>query len=123
MPHTLNVHLEVHDNYLACRVTGKDSTTNTRTYWQQLYEAAEKHGIDNILIVEKLEGQPPMGEVYQLVEEHVNKFWGKRIAFVDLIPSHSADNRLAATLFLNRGVVVELFDQEADALRWLLKQD
>lgn len=123
MSHTFNVHLHVHDNYLECRVSGKDSTANTRAYWQQLHEAAKKHNIDNILIVEKLEGQPPIGEVYRLVEEHVNKFWGKRIAFVDRIPDHSADNRLAATLFLNRGVVVEIFDQEADALDWLLKQE
>lgn len=121
MASPLHIHITPHDKYLECHIQGEDSAENSLAYWMKVLEASRKHKIDRILIIEELLGKLKTSESYALVDQHVDAFWGKRIAFIDLIPGDEKANALGITMAQNRGVAIEVFTDKTTAIQWLLQ--
>lgn len=116
----LDITITVKDNYLECHVTGMDSAENTLAYWMQILAAAEKYQVDNLLVIEELNGRLKTSDSYGLVDQYASSFWGKRIAFIDLVPGDAKANLLGLVTAQNQGVIVESFTDTESALHWLL---
>jgi len=63
-------------------------------------------------------------EVFAIVSSEVPKAWPwvTQVAFVDVNPEHSWENRaFAEDVAINRGLMMRVFQTVADAKEWLLK--
>lgn len=89
----------------------------------KLVELRLVHRIDKVLVDSRARsGQPPALDIFRGGELLAKKLGaGTRIAV--LVGQIEGDHTLFENVTVNRGAVVAFFQQEALALRWLLKNE
>lgn len=116
--------VEDRGGYLHVRVTGENSPQAVRGYLADLRTICIERGSDAVLIEESLQG-PGLAllEIFQIASEGCRHGLEiGRIAFVDVVPEHSAaDMQFAETVAVNRGLNIRRFRTVQDAERWLLE--
>ncbi len=119
-----DLRFEQHPQYLLARVSGpEDSLEVSVAYWQEVAAEAIRQGVRRLLVVENF---PNNGETADLMA--LGRFLAElglqeiRIAFVDEQPDHLDRNRIGELVAVNRGLRGKVFDNFADAERWLLAE-
>ncbi len=115
--------VEEYPGYIVFRVSGQDSLQFSMDYWQKVGQVCNEKKVYKALIVEDLQGQISMSEMYELCEALPHFVLGLDIAFIDNDPEHSYDNLFGETVARNRGVNINDFSNEKDAIAWLLETD
>ena len=109
--------------YLHATATGVNSTENFVRFTSEVLEECRRTQLRNVLIEDKLEG-PRMSEmdVFLVVIEASKRAAGfyTALAYVD---EKIGDARyFAETVAVNRGIPIAIFNNVADAEKWLLSQ-
>jgi len=85
----------------------------------KVMQLLEKHGIGNVLVdLQGLTVAPPTMEIYQFASDMPIQL---QIAMVFSEDTHD-DLRFLETVAYNRGRIINMFDNEPDALNWLRGQ-
>ncbi len=116
--------LEYRPQYLYAFVTGeKDSCEISRRYWQEIADECNKSGIKKVLIEEDIKENISMSDMYRFASEIPELgFHGVRVAFVDRQESQHQMNQFGETVATNRGLVSRVFNNFAEAEKWLLSE-
>jgi hypothetical protein len=113
---------EYRPQYLYAFVTGeKDSYEISKQYWQEVADECQKSGIKKVLIEEDLKENVSMPEMYRFASEIPGLgFFGIRVAFVDRQQDQQQLNQFGETVATNRGLFSRVFNNFAEAEKWLL---
>jgi hypothetical protein len=116
--------LEYRPKYLYAFVRGeKDSYEISRQYWQEIADECNKSGIRKVLIEEDIKENISMSDMYRFASEIPELgFHGVRVAFVDRQESQHQLNQFGETVATNRGLVSRVFNNFAEAEKWLLSE-
>lgn len=108
--------------YLYVYVTGEhDSYEISRRYWQEVADKCSRENCSRVLIEEDIPEMVSMAEVFKLASEIPQMgFYGIRIAFVDRYIEHHDLNQFAELVAVNRGLYGKIFNDTAEAEKWLL---
>lgn len=112
--------MEQRDGYIYAVASGERLTAQiSAAYWNEIAGRCFESECDKILI-EKAFVQPVGPGDMLLMADHLGKLLpGRHIAFVDRF-HHDDINELGKKLARNREVMMQIFDNIADAEKWLL---
>jgi hypothetical protein len=106
--------------YLWVLVGGERLTADiSRRYWEEIAEKCDELGRGKILIEKEFPESVGPGEMLVMAENLGKLLPTRRIAFIDRF-DHSSINELGKKLARNREVMMQTFNDVADAERWLL---
>jgi hypothetical protein len=119
-----DVRVTAHDRYLRIEASGSRSREASEALFRSIAEETERHGIYHVLLVLKLQGRLSTLEIDDMVSSHRRVGFDERhaIAVVDENPVSRPDTRFAADVGAVRGLAGEVFENEEDAVRWLLER-
>lgn len=108
--------------YLFALVEGdKETFSIAQAYWSEIAEKTLLTGYKKLLVVEDIPEAISIAEVHQLVSEFaelpVNDI---RIAFIDKHTEHRSLNEFGVLVGSNRGMTIQSFENEDEAVQWLL---
>jgi hypothetical protein len=85
-------------------------------------ELSRIEGMNRILIISRLIGPVHTMEAFDLIEFAEKSGWGRnfRIANVDMNEESRQSHLFAETVAVNRGYAYKVFDNEEQAIEWLL---
>ena len=108
--------------YLYAYVSGEtDSLDISREYWREIAEECRRIKCGKVLIVEDIKEVVSTMDEFQIASEIPSMgFFGIRVAFVDLYIEHSAINEFGEIVATNRGLHGKVFNDLAEAEKWLL---
>ena len=108
--------------YLHAYVSGDtDSLDISQQYWREIADECRRLKCSKLLIVEDINDVFSMMEMYQIASEIPNMgFLGVRIAFVDQYLEQQTVNEFGEIVATNRGVHGKVFNDIAEAEKWLL---
>ncbi len=119
--------IERADGYLRFEVAGErvpgELTEQMLGVWMRVAEACRESGVERVIGINRLTGPVPTLEVFQIGQQ-VPRILGptvRKLAFVVL----GGEDAVRANLFfenvaVNRGLSGRVFDDESQALEWLL---
>ena len=118
--------IEVKDDHIRFTLSGRRNelteTQDAVAAYAPVFRALQKHRLSRLLVIYRLEGRfSPMTGF-----DHVNNpqamGWTRdvRVAAVNASSSPIEDLKKIETLIVNRSFPVRLFNDEAEALEWLL---
>lgn len=111
--------LEHRENYLYVFVLGKKlSAQIAARYWNEIAGECFETGFKNILLEKDFEESVGPEDMLLMAEHLGNLLPGCRVALVDR-HRHEDINRLGNKLARNRDVIMQVFDDVADAQDWL----
>lgn len=108
--------------YLTIHVKGKDSLSFSLEYWRKIGEICRQKNVNKVLVIEELEGQISVSDMFALCEQLPKLVGGIDIAFIDIEKEHSKDNLFGETVARNRGCNIKDFTDEHQAAKWLLNE-
>ena len=110
------------DDYLYAHVTGeKDSLQISRQYWHEIADECKRLKSSKLLVVEDIMEAVSMMEMYQIASEIPQMgFYGVRMAFVDRQIGQKELNQFGEIVATNRGIYGKIFNDVAEAEKWLL---
>lgn len=113
--------VENRGDYLRAHVhDGVDSVQVSIAMWELLAAQCRHHRARRLLVVEDLESSVELEDLQQVIEAMLGfGFADIRIAFVEL-RTGLQDNEFGEILALERGIVVQVFGNEAVARNWLM---
>ena len=116
--------LEYRPQYLYAFVRGeKDSCEISRQYWKEIADECNKSGIKKVLIEEDITENISMPDMYRFASEIPDLgFHGVRVAFFDRHETQHQLNQFGETVATNRGLVSRVFNNFAEAEKWLLSE-
>jgi hypothetical protein len=119
-----DVRVTAHDRYLRIEARGTRSLEASEEFFRRIAEEAEAHGIYDVLLVLHLEGRLSTFQIHDMVAGHREKGFDSRhaIAVVDKNPESREDTRFAENVGAVRGLTGAAFDDEEEAVRWLLSR-
>ncbi len=119
-----DVRVTKHDRYLRIEARGTRSLEASEAFFRRIAEEAAAHGIYDILLVLNLEGRLSTFEIHDMVAGHRERGFDSRhtIAVVDNNPESREDTRFAENVGAVRGLMGAGFDDEEEAVRWLLSR-
>lgn len=108
--------------YLYAHVEGKeDSYEISRAYWQEIADECKAHNFQKVLVVEEIAGCGSVAEAYQVSSELPKMgFTHVKVAFVDRYLDQQETNQFAELVAVNRGINGKMFNDEAEAEKWLM---
>lgn len=117
-----NISFENRSGYLYVYVNGEhDSYEISRAYWLEIAGKCATANAGKVLIEEDIPEDVSMGEMYQLASELPQfGFAGVRIAFVDRYIEQQDLNQFGELVANNRGLHAKVFNDVAEAEKWLL---
>ena len=113
------------DHIRACvsgtRVPGQ-AVANADLVGKNLVELCREKRINKVLLVLDLSGRLSAVDAYEIVSSSEQYGWSREIklAFVDLNSESLEDSYFTETVAVNRAFPMRVFDNEEDALHWLL---
>ena len=112
--------IEERSGYIYALAGGEKLTAQiSAAYWDEIAERCFETGINKILIEKNFTEPVGPGEML-LMADHLGKLLpGRCIAFVDRF-HHDDINELGKKLARNRLVIMQVFDNPAEAEKWLL---
>ena len=113
------INIEERSDYLRFHVIGVDSLKVSIEYFTSIAEKCRKCGYKSVLIIEELQGQLSIMEMYELCTQLPDLFLGLKLAFVDLVSEHIVMNKFRENLVVNRGCDARVFTNEKEAEHWL----
>lgn len=120
MSHELSV--KSRGAYLHITVTGDNTSEDVRQYLAEVHEACVNHNCAYVLIEENLQGRSlETLELFQVIAKAAQPSPAVRcVAYIDLNPEHDAKRmKFAETVASNRGMMVKVFTDMAEAEKWL----
>ena len=116
------IEFDYRPDYLYACVSGeKDSLDISRRYWHEIADECKKTKCNKLLIVEDIKEIVSLPEMYQIASEIPQMgFFGIRIAFVDQYIEQQTLNEFDEIVAANRGIRGKIFDNIAEAEKWLL---
>ena len=118
---TFELTVEPRNNFLLCRVSGKNTPETILAYLKAIQKECEEHGCFSVLIEEKLEG-PRLDEmeIFSLISKGSPDALGffQAVAYVDEQQEYDII-KFAETLAVNRGIPMAVFGSIPDAENWL----
>ncbi|HOW28895.1 MAG TPA: hypothetical protein PK876_10405 [Elusimicrobiota bacterium] len=115
--------------YLRADVAGEWSPGNeaedAKKIWTKTSDECRAKGYNKLLSVWKVPGKLPTLAAYDIGTSADTLNWEKRckVAVVQLYRERYVDSLFAETVALNRGIQVKVFDNEPQALEWLLQEE
>lgn len=95
--------------------------SSAKDAWMRVAQKCRETGLSKVLIVSEVKGRYPVHDIYQvmpkLTDYGISKDW--KIAYVNDDRQCREDLVLMMTVADNRGYRVRVFDDEADARKWL----
>jgi len=113
--------IEHRGDYLHATVVGERTSGNALRFLQESYAACVQHGVPNLLLEMNLTG-PSLGtyDIYHVITHRSpDGARLRRIAYVEGSLDDPEQARFAETVAVNRAVNVRLFEDVAEAARWL----
>ena len=112
--------MELREGYLYALAGGRKLTAQiSAAYWNEIAGRCFDSSCDKVLIEKNFEEAVGPNEML-LMADHLGKLLpGRHIAFVDRF-RHDDINELGKKLARNRQVMLQLFENIADAEKWLL---
>lgn len=110
--------------YLYVYVSGeRDNYEISKQYWQEIADECSRNKVRRVLIVEDIDESTSIADVYQVGAEISQMgFFGIRIAFVDSHIGHHDLNQFGEMVALNRGLYGKVFNDPAEAEKWLVSE-
>jgi len=115
-----NVRYEDRGKYLYAHISGPESVENACGFFRDLRLKAEAEDHTAFLIVDEVTGVLDTNQTYFISKEIAKLHAGNIIAFVDPKEETFSTNAFGGTVVANRGVITRVFDNEEEALKWLL---
>lgn len=110
--------------YLYVYIAGEtDNYEISRQYWLEIARECQRINCKKLLIEEDIPEIVSMADMYRIASEipHMG-FVGVRIAFVDRFLEHQNLNKFGELVATNRGVYGRIFNDTAEAEKWLLSE-
>ncbi len=103
------------------RIPGKE-VEDIIDVWSQVVDKCKENGISLILAIFKLNGRVPVLGSYEIAKRAAEFGWKSsfKLSIVDTNEESLKDNLFTETTATNRGYLIKVFDNEHDALKWLL---
>lgn len=113
---------EERPDYLFVHIKGDRGTLAiARAYWSEIVQRTLDSGIKKVLVIEDIPEAISIAEVHQLVSDFADlPIKDIRVAFIDRFTQHKSLNDFGVLVGANRGLTVKSFDEEPEALAWLL---
>lgn len=117
-----NLIFDERDGYLYAHVQGDtDNFEVSSQYWREVAEKCKSTEAKKVLIVEDLPGGASVTEVYQVAAELPKMgFYGVKVAFVDTHLDHQELNQFGELVAVNRGLYGKIFNNVAEAEKWIV---
>jgi hypothetical protein len=124
MPYEFQV--QVHEDYLRAEVSGARTpgreVHDAVQTGQQISDAVYRSGVSKVLAVFRMTGRLPATESHEIYSNPQAFGWSRdvKVALVDMNPESKEDSLFSETVAVNRAYDMSVFDNEEDALEWLL---
>lgn len=121
------VDLRAEQDYIRAEVSGArilgDAATDAGRVGEQVVQACNEAGIRRVLLILNLSGRLSAIDSYEMVTNAPQYGWKHafRLAMVDLNEESFDDVRFTETVAVNRSYEMKVFNNEQDALDWLLR--
>jgi hypothetical protein len=119
------VTIDERPTYLHARVVGPRSTENAIRFLEEVYAACLRTGLSKVLLEMAFSG-PSLGVSGVLKVVSARSADGARlrkVAYVEASPDGPGKAQFAETAAINRAINVRLFDDVAQAARWLEQEE
>jgi hypothetical protein len=113
--------IEVRPTYLHAKVAGDRTPANALRFLEEVFSACVRSGHSNALLEMQLSGPSlSTSEIFRVISQRSRDGAAlRKIAYVEASMSEAAKARFAETVAINRAVNVRLFEDVAEAARWL----
>ena len=121
-----NADIQAKRDHIRVEVSGDrsagDAVGNAHRVGQQVLKECQAKGISQVLLIARLAGHASAIDIFEIVTGSKRYGWTHdvKLAFVDLNSESIDDVRFMETVAFNRGYRLRVFDNETDALQWLL---
>jgi hypothetical protein len=90
---------------------------------QEISATCKSHGITKLLAIFKMTGRLPATEAHELYSNPDAFGWSRdiKVALVDENPDSREDSLFSETVAVNRAYNMRVFDEQDEALDWLLE--
>jgi hypothetical protein len=118
--------IETLENHIRAYVTGTrvpgQAVTDADVVGEELVKLCRETDINKVLLVIDLAGRLSAIDAYEIVSSSEQYGWSRKIklAFVDLNAESLEDSYFTETVAVNRAFPMSVFDNEEEALDWLL---
>lgn len=123
----IKLRLKVHDDFLEAEFIGKRDTTDElgesiRT-WSQIPIACEKHGLDKIIAISKLDKRLKLDNTFTFADQFSVIGWKPHYKLAGVVYKEKLlmDYEVLATFIRNFGYECKVFNNIKDAKNWLMK--
>lgn len=117
---------EIFDNYIRAEVSGDrrpgHEVADALHSGRQVSSACKTHGIYNLLVIFKMTGRLPAMYAHEIYSDPEAFGWSRdiKVALIDENPESQEDSLFSHTVAVNRAYNAQVFDDEDEALEWLL---
>ena len=124
MPYEIQI--QVHESYLRAEISGArtpgQEVHDAMHTGRQISDAVRHSGVSKVLAIFKMTGRLPAVESYEIYSNPQEFGWSRevKVALVDMNPESKDDSLFSETVAVNRAYDMSVFDNERDALEWLL---
>jgi len=118
--------IETFENHIRAYVTGTrvpgQAVTDADVVGEKLVELCRETDITRVLLVLDLAGRLSVTDAYEIVASSEQYGWSRefKVAFANLNAESLEDTYFTETVAVNRAYQMSVFDNEAEALDWLL---
>lgn len=125
MPYELTI--ELFEDYIRAEVAGDrrpgHEVNDAMSTGRQLLAACRSHSVSKVLIIFKMTGRLPPTEAYEIYSDPQEFDWNRdvKIAVVDINQESKEDTFFCETVAVNRAYDTQVFDEEHEALKWLME--
>jgi len=119
--------LQVHEGYLRVEVSGArtpgQEVNDAIQTGQQISEAVRSSGVRKVLAIFRMTGRLPATESHEIYSNPQAFGWSRevKVALIDMNSDSKDDSLFSETVAVNRAYDMSVFDNEEDALEWLLQ--
>jgi len=117
---------EILDDYIRAEVSGDrrpgHEVADAIHSGRQVSAACKKHGVKRLLVIFKMTGRLPATDAHEIYSNPEAFGWTRdiKVALIDENPESQEDSLFSETVAVNRAYDTQVFDNENEALRWLL---
>ncbi len=89
---------------------------------RKISAVCRSHGVKKLLVIFKMTGRLPATDAHEIYSNPDAFGWSRdiKVALVDENPDSQQDSLFSETVAVNRAYYMQVFDEEDEALEWLL---
>lgn len=117
---------ELFDDYVRAEVSGDrrpgHEVADAIHSGRQISAACKGHGVNKLLCIFRMTGRLPATDAHEIYSNPEAFGWTRdiKVALIDENPASQEDSRFSETVAVNRAYDTRVFDDENEALEWLL---